>query len=576
MCLQNPTPMASACWRRANRSSVGRCRRRRPRPGQVVVEVAGCGVCHTDVVVRRRRRARHATRCRWCWATRSPAGSSPRATAAAEWIGRAVIVPAVMPCGDCDACAAGRPTICRRQMMPGNDGHGGFATHVTVPASGLCAGAGGPSRGTVAAAAVGGRRRGDHAARGDPARRSRRATTWRSSSAPAASAALACRSPPRWAPRWWRSTSIARAWSWPPPTARRWPRRRRARRRARSRRPCGSSRARWSAPGIGLKIFESCGTAAGQRTAWSLLGPGAHLAVVGFTLDKLELRLSNLMAFDATAQGNWGCSPERYPEALDLVLGGKVALGPFVEMHPLDRAPEVLQAVAEHRLAGTGDPGARWAQDRAEAGTRAREEPRPGRPVRAARDPLRAAAGARPPGRAGRRPAQRLDHRSTTRAQLNSYTTEMVKEVILAFRRGVQRPRGGGAWSSPAPATGRSAPAATPRSTPSTTPARRGEYRQYMRLFNDMVSAILHCDKPVICRVNGMRIGGGQEIGMACDFSLASDLARLRPGRPQARLGARRRLHRLPAAVRRHRERDDRRHAVRAVDARTRPTSWAG
>jgi 6-oxo-cyclohex-1-ene-carbonyl-CoA hydrolase len=46
-----------------------------------------------------------------------------------------------------------------------------------------------------------------------------------------------------------------------------------------------------------------------------------------------------------------------------------------------------------------------------------------------------------------------------------------------------------------------------------------------MRLFNDMVSAILHCDQPVICRVNGMRIAGGQEIGMACDFSLAQDLA---------------------------------------------------
>jgi 6-oxo-cyclohex-1-ene-carbonyl-CoA hydrolase len=51
------------------------------------------------------------------------------------------------------------------------------------------------------------------------------------------------------------------------------------------------------------------------------------------------------------------------------------------------------------------------------------------------------------------------------------------------------------------------------------------EYRQYMRLFNDMVSAILACDKPVICRVNGMRIAGGQEIGMACDFSIAQDLA---------------------------------------------------
>ena len=54
-----------------------------------------------------------------------------------------------------------------------------------------------------------------------------------------------------------------------------------------------------------------------------------------------------------------------------------------------------------------------------------------------------------------------------------------------------------------------------------------------MRLFNDMVSAILGCDKPVVCRVNGMRIGGGQEIGMACDFSIAQDLARFGQAGPK-------------------------------------------
>lgn len=51
------------------------------------------------------------------------------------------------------------------------------------------------------------------------------------------------------------------------------------------------------------------------------------------------------------------------------------------------------------------------------------------------------------------------------------------------------------------------------------------EFRQFMRLFNDTVSAVLACDKPVICRVNGMRSGGGQELGLACDFSIAQDLA---------------------------------------------------
>ena len=56
------------------------------------------------------------------------------------------------------------------------------------------------------------------------------------------------------------------------------------------------------------------------------------------------------MAFDATAAGNWGCPPEQYPAALDLVLEERIALGPYVEERPLDEAPEVLAAAAEHRL----------------------------------------------------------------------------------------------------------------------------------------------------------------------------------------------------------------------------------
>jgi 6-oxo-cyclohex-1-ene-carbonyl-CoA hydrolase len=51
------------------------------------------------------------------------------------------------------------------------------------------------------------------------------------------------------------------------------------------------------------------------------------------------------------------------------------------------------------------------------------------------------------------------------------------------------------------------------------------EYGEYMDLFNQMVDSILMCKKPVICRVNGLRVAGGQEIGMACDISIASDLA---------------------------------------------------
>jgi 6-hydroxycyclohex-1-ene-1-carbonyl-CoA dehydrogenase len=102
--------------------------------------------------------------------------------------------------------------------------------------------------------------------------------------------------------------------------------------------------------GIGLKIFEMSGTPAGQTTAFGLLDHGAYLAVVGFTPKPIELRLSNLMAFDATARGNWGCPPDQYPAALRLVLEGKLALAPFIELHALEEAPAILDAVARHAL----------------------------------------------------------------------------------------------------------------------------------------------------------------------------------------------------------------------------------
>jgi len=97
-------------------------------------------------------------------------------------------------------------------------------------------------------------------------------------------------------------------------------------------------------------IFECSGTVAGQLTAYGLLVHGATLCVVGFTMDKVEVRLSNLMAFDARAVGNWGCPPEHYPAALDLVLDGKVAVGPFVEEHPLADINRVFAAVHRREI----------------------------------------------------------------------------------------------------------------------------------------------------------------------------------------------------------------------------------
>ena len=116
--------------------------------------------------------------------------------------------------------------------------------------------------------------------------------------------------------------------------------------------------------------------------------------------------------------------------------------------------------------------------------------------------------------------------------QFNSYTTDIVKDVILALRaastaRDVVAVVFTGAGDK-AFCTG-----GNTKEYAEYYAGNPQEYRGYMRLFNDMVSTILACDKPVVCRVNGMRIGGGQEIGMACDFSIAQDLARFGQAGPK-------------------------------------------
>jgi len=116
--------------------------------------------------------------------------------------------------------------------------------------------------------------------------------------------------------------------------------------------------------------------------------------------------------------------------------------------------------------------------------------------------------------------------------QFNSYTTEMVKGVILAFRA-VSNARDVSSVVFTGVGDKAFCTGGNTKEYAEYYAGRPQEYRQYMRLFNDMVSSILACDKPVICRVNGMRVGGGQEIGMACDFSIAQDLARFGQAGPK-------------------------------------------
>ena len=317
-----------------------------PGPDEVVVQVAGCGVCHTDIGF-----AFDGVPTRHALPLVLGHEISGRVVAAgknaARWISRSVIVPAVIPCGSCPACRAGRVTICRQQFMPGNDGDGGFATHVLVPSRGLCPVPESlPSDVTLEMLSV------VADAVTTPYEAIRRANLGAEDVAvvvgaggvggfgvqiaAALGAAVAVIDIDRE-----RLDLASRHGASLPLDA--------STTDLKGLRAAVRTFVKESGrKGIGLKLFAMSGTPAGQVTAFGLLDHGAYLGVVGFTPKSVELRLSNLMAFDATARGNWGCPPDQYPCALQLVLDGKIGLAPYIELHPLEEAPAILGAVAQH------------------------------------------------------------------------------------------------------------------------------------------------------------------------------------------------------------------------------------
>ncbi len=116
--------------------------------------------------------------------------------------------------------------------------------------------------------------------------------------------------------------------------------------------------------------------------------------------------------------------------------------------------------------------------------------------------------------------------------QLNSYTTEMVKGVIAGFHR-AQMQRNVVAVVFTGVGTRSFCTGGNTKEYAEYYATKPAEYAEYISLFNGMVDAILQCQKPTICRVNGMRVAGGQEIGQACDIAVVSDLAQFGQAGPR-------------------------------------------
>lgn len=315
-----------------------------PGPDEVLVEIAGCGVCHTDLGYYydgvRTKHELPLTLGHEISGHVVDTGSN-----ALWWIDRAVIVPAVIPCGQCDACRRGKATICPNQKMPGNDIHGGFATHIVVPALGLCEvdeqrlratgidladlsviadAVTTPYQAVVQAGVTAGDLVVVNGIGGVGGYAAQIAAAFggvvvaidvndEKLDAIAGQCAALTLNASRMTPRDLKAAIAG------------------------------------FAKGRGLRatewiILECSGTRAGQECAFGLLNHGGTLCVVGFTMDKVEIRLSNLMAFHARAIGNWGCPPELYPKALELVLDGRIKVTPFVEKHPLNEINRVFEA----------------------------------------------------------------------------------------------------------------------------------------------------------------------------------------------------------------------------------------
>jgi len=102
-------------------------------PGEVVVRVAACGVCHTDLHY-----IDHGTptfKAPPMILGHEVAGTIARVGDGVDTFnpGDHVLIAAVLSCGRCNACRSGRENICDNGIMLGNHIDGGYAEYIAVP-----------------------------------------------------------------------------------------------------------------------------------------------------------------------------------------------------------------------------------------------------------------------------------------------------------------------------------------------------------------------------------------------------------------------------------------------------------
>lgn len=317
-------------------------------PGEVLVEIAGCGVCHTDLSY---------------FYYGVPTVSKPPLTLGHEisgrvvagdedWLGKEVIIPAVLPCNNCPICEAGRGNRCLNQKMPGNSMgiYGGFSSHIPVPAADLCVVG---DRGEISleslAVLADAITTPYHALKRADLEEGDRVVvvggtggvgTYIVQVAKALGAGTVINIDLD-QEKLERSLNygadfIINSSGKDPKEIR------------------NEFRALCKENGLphnfGWKIFDATGAKPGQEISLALLSFIGKLIWVGFSMDVNEYSLSRLMAFDAEIIGTWACLPKYYPEALKLVLEGRIQIDPFIETRPMSSILETFEAAHHGEL----------------------------------------------------------------------------------------------------------------------------------------------------------------------------------------------------------------------------------
>ncbi len=312
--------------------------------GEVLIKIAGCGVCHTDLSFWHYGvKTKHELPLTLGHEISGKIISGPE-----DLINKKVIIPAVLPCGECELCKNGRGNICQNQLMPGNDFDGGFASHIKVPHKNLC---------YVPESVLDKYRLAELSVVADaittPYQVLQKSELQEGDLAicigvggvgiygallakilGAKVLALDISDAKLTMAKEHGADAILNVKDLNP---------REVKQKVRE------IAKELQVSKYGWKILEMSGTAAGQELGYNLLTFASTMSIVGFTMDKPNVRLSNLMAFDAKLIGTWGCKPELYKDVLDFIDQGKLKIGDFIETFPMSEINQVFKNTLDQK-----------------------------------------------------------------------------------------------------------------------------------------------------------------------------------------------------------------------------------